>query len=196
MAPLPNTSFVPTQAEIALVNQILALADTQKLNLVTGDAAVKVFAGAKLSPVVLGEIWALADKENNGFLTRSGLATSVRLIGHAQQGESVSEDLLDRRTSCCQAFAIVYLLMSFSPSYVLREYQPLLGWRISKESRGQHHKRLQSRLAKVLDLPLHAVLNYHPSHQRTSPSSCEFLFLVDRLMVFSLVRLQLICKLV
>lgn len=92
-------SFVPTQAELALVNQILAVADTDKLNLVTGKQAVKVFEGAKLQPHVLGEIWSLSDKENNGFLTRSGLATAVRLIGHAQQGETMNADLLDRRTS-------------------------------------------------------------------------------------------------
>ncbi len=93
------SNFNPTQAELAFVNQLLAVADPQKLGIVTGDVAVKVFAGAKLPPAMLGEIWALADSETNGFLTRKGIAIAVRLIGHAQKGEGVKEALLDKRGS-------------------------------------------------------------------------------------------------
>ncbi|KAH8108467.1 hypothetical protein DFH11DRAFT_1095039 [Phellopilus nigrolimitatus] len=90
------SSFAPTQAELGLVNQVFAIADPSKLGIITGDVAVKVFAGAKLSPSVLGEVWAFADKENNGFLTKKGVAIALRLIGHAQKGEHVKEALLDR----------------------------------------------------------------------------------------------------
>ncbi|EJD02096.1 uncharacterized protein FOMMEDRAFT_124323 [Fomitiporia mediterranea MF3/22] len=90
------SSFSPTPSELALVNSIFAKADPQKLGIVTGDKAVEAFAGANLPPNVLGEIWALADKENNGFLTRKGVAVALRLIGHAQKGEQLNESSLER----------------------------------------------------------------------------------------------------
>ena len=91
-------TFVPTQAEFNLVSQILAVTDSSKRGLVTGDAAVKVFSGANLSPNVLAEIWAIADNENKGFLTRNGLSAAVRLISHAQKGDVINPTLLDKRT--------------------------------------------------------------------------------------------------
>ncbi|KAI0362741.1 hypothetical protein OH77DRAFT_1515924 [Trametes cingulata] len=91
-----STKFAPTPQELALVNQIFALADPQKLGVVTGDAAVKVFGGTKLPPSVLAEVWNIADEDNNGVLTRKGVAVAVRLLGHAQRGERVSEALVNK----------------------------------------------------------------------------------------------------
>ncbi|KAI0933818.1 hypothetical protein AcV5_005864 [Taiwanofungus camphoratus] len=90
------SKFTPSPAEVALVNQIFAQADTQKLGVITGEAAVKIFSGSKLSPAVLAEIWNLADDENNGVLTRKGVAVAVRLLGHAQRGENVTEALVNK----------------------------------------------------------------------------------------------------
>jgi len=87
-------SFQPTPAEVAYAAQIFESTDPQKLGIVTGDAAVPVLAGSNLSPDKLGEIWAIADNDNNGFLTRKGVTVAVRLIGWAQRGEAVSEALL------------------------------------------------------------------------------------------------------
>lgn len=91
------STFNPTTAELGLVNQVFISADPRELGIITGDVAVKVFAGSKLPPAVLGEIWSIADKENNGFLTRKGVAIALRLIGHAQKGEAVTESLVNRR---------------------------------------------------------------------------------------------------
>ncbi|KAH9925263.1 uncharacterized protein B0H18DRAFT_1009330 [Fomitopsis serialis] len=88
------SKFTPTPAEVALVNQIFTQADTQKLGVITGDAAVKIFNGSKLTPSVLAEIWNLADEDNNGVLTRKGVAVAVRLLGHAQRGEKMTEALV------------------------------------------------------------------------------------------------------
>ena len=88
--------FTPTPAELALVNQIFAQADTQKIGILTGDVAVRVFGGAKLVPTALGEIWNIADEDNNGFLTRKGVAVAVRLMGWAQKGEKISPALLSK----------------------------------------------------------------------------------------------------
>lgn len=91
-------SFSPTPAELAVVNQIFQQADPQKLGVVTGDAAVKVFDGAKLPPAVLGEIWEMSDEDNNGWLSKKGVAMAVRLMGWAQQGRKMSPQLLEKRT--------------------------------------------------------------------------------------------------
>ncbi|KAF7322672.1 hypothetical protein HMN09_00045900 [Mycena chlorophos] len=89
-------TFSPTAAESALVAQIFSVADTNKLGALTGDVAVKVFGGANLSPLVLGEIWQMADEANNGWLSTKGVAMAVRLMGHAQQGTKISTALLSK----------------------------------------------------------------------------------------------------
>jgi epidermal growth factor receptor substrate 15 len=91
------SSFAPSQAELAIVNQIFAQADPNKLGVVTGDAAIKIFAGTKLPPLVLGEIWAIADEDNKGWLPKRGVAIAVRLMGWAQKGEKITPDLLKKR---------------------------------------------------------------------------------------------------
>ncbi|KIK95857.1 hypothetical protein PAXRUDRAFT_351081 [Paxillus rubicundulus Ve08.2h10] len=91
-----SSGFTPTSAELALANQIFAQADPKKIGILTGDVAVKVFGGAKLAPTILGDIWNLADDDNNGFLTKKGVAIAVRLIGWAQKGEKVSQSLLNK----------------------------------------------------------------------------------------------------
>ncbi|KAF8626191.1 hypothetical protein AX15_005071 [Amanita polypyramis BW_CC] len=93
---MSTTNFSPTPPETALVNQIFVLFDSQKLGVLTGDVAVKAFAGAKLPPTVLGEIWNIADEENKGWLSRKGVSIAMRLIAWAQKGENISKDLLGR----------------------------------------------------------------------------------------------------
>lgn len=91
-----SSDFTPSQAEAALTNKIFEKCDPQKLGIITGDTAVGVFNGTKLSAVILGEVWAIADKENSGFLTRKGISIALRLMGHAQRGEQVSEALVSK----------------------------------------------------------------------------------------------------
>ncbi|EIW60637.1 uncharacterized protein TRAVEDRAFT_146188 [Trametes versicolor FP-101664 SS1] len=90
------SKFTPTPQELALVNTIFTQADAQKIGVVTGDAAVKIFSGSKLPPSVLAEVWNLADEDNNGVLTRKGVGIAVRLLGHAQRGERLSEALVSK----------------------------------------------------------------------------------------------------
>lgn len=94
------SKFTPSPQEVALVNQIFTQTDSQKIGVVTGEAAVKVFSGSKLSPSVLAEIWTLADEDNKGVLTRKDVAVAIRLLGHAQRGERVTEaHILQRESS-------------------------------------------------------------------------------------------------
>ena len=91
--------FSPSPQELAIVSQIFASADPSKLGVITGDAALKIFAGTKLSPIVLSEIWDIADQDNKGWLSKKNVAVAVRLISWAQKGEKVSADLLSKRAS-------------------------------------------------------------------------------------------------
>ncbi|ETS65211.1 hypothetical protein PaG_00278 [Moesziomyces aphidis] len=72
------------------------LADPERTGIVTGDAAVSFFAKSKLPPPVLGQIWAMADSANNGFLTPPSFSIALRLIAHAQRGEPVTDALIKR----------------------------------------------------------------------------------------------------
>ncbi|KAF8843826.1 EF-hand [Paxillus ammoniavirescens] len=90
------TSFTPSSAELGLATQIFAQADTQKIGILSGGVAVKVFDGTKLTPTVLGAIWDIADDEDNGFLTKRGVAIAIRLMGWAQMGKTVSRALLKK----------------------------------------------------------------------------------------------------
>lgn len=92
-----NVSFAPTPAELAYAGQLFATCDPQGIGIITGDAAVPVFAGSSLPPDTLGEIWSLSDHDNNGFLTKKGVAVAVRLIAWAQKGEPITEALLSKR---------------------------------------------------------------------------------------------------
>lgn len=92
-----STKFSPTPVELALVSQIFAQGDPQKLGILTGDVAVKIFGGAKLPPTLLGEIWSIADEDNNGWLPKKGVAIAIRLMGWAQKGEKISQELVYKR---------------------------------------------------------------------------------------------------
>ncbi|KAF9459355.1 hypothetical protein BDZ94DRAFT_1268459 [Collybia nuda] len=91
-----STKFSPTPAELALVSQIFVHSDPQKHGILTGDVAVRVFGGANLKPTVLGEIWSIADEDNNGFLPRKGVAIAIRLMGWAQKGEKITPALVNK----------------------------------------------------------------------------------------------------
>jgi epidermal growth factor receptor substrate 15 len=87
-----------TAADSALVDQIFKRNDPQNFGVITGDVAVSVFSGSNLPSTTLGEIWALSDSDNKGFLDKNGVGAAVRLIGHAQAGKTVSENLLSQRS--------------------------------------------------------------------------------------------------
>jgi epidermal growth factor receptor substrate 15 len=91
-----TNNFSPTPAELGVVAQIFAHADPQKLGVLTGDVAVRVFGGAKLAPTVLGEIWNISDEDNKGWLPKKGVAIAVRLIGWAQKGEKITQALVNK----------------------------------------------------------------------------------------------------
>ena len=91
------SKFTPSPQEVALVNQIFTNADAQKIGVLNGETAVKVFSGSLLPSTVLAEVWNLADEDQKGALTRKDVAVAVRLLGHAQRGERLTEAHIHQR---------------------------------------------------------------------------------------------------
>ena len=107
-------SFAPTEQESALIDLIYSTSDAQ-LGSVGTAAAVKIFSDTGLSPQVLAKIWDIANNEDKDGLDRLGVGVSVRLIGYAQQGTPITEELLSRRASV-QVSIIAYVLIIGSPA--------------------------------------------------------------------------------
>lgn len=101
-SPAPTGSGVPTPpialspVERTAFAHLFNLADPERTGIVTGDAAVSFFAKSKLPPAVLGQIWAMADSANNGFLTPPSFSIALRLISHAQRGEPITDASIKR----------------------------------------------------------------------------------------------------
>lgn len=95
------TSFQPTSAESAIVDQIFDMADTRNTGSISSHAAVKVFSGARVSPATLADIWRIANVEESDQLSKQVVGVAVRLIGHAQKNKSkkVNEDWVKSRES-------------------------------------------------------------------------------------------------
>ncbi|KAK4987604.1 hypothetical protein LTR66_007559 [Elasticomyces elasticus] len=82
--------------EKRVFGQLFQQADTDRLGVVTGEAAVQFFEKTRVAPAVLGEIWQIADTENRGLLTKPGFCVVLRLIGHYQAGRDPIPELAFR----------------------------------------------------------------------------------------------------
>lgn len=125
--PAMSSAFNPTPGELALTNQIFIHADPQKIGIITGEAAVPIFGGAKLPAVTLGEIWNIADEDNNGFLGKKGVSIAVRLMGWAQKGEKVTKALVARREGVplvALLYALTYVVVAAGPLPVIEGITP------------------------------------------------------------------------
>ncbi|TID20223.1 hypothetical protein E6O75_ATG07683 [Venturia nashicola] len=93
----PGKSAIPnlTREEERLFDILFKQADTKGDGIVTGEVAITLFFKTKLSENILGEIWAMADTENRGFLLKDEFSKAMRLIGHFQSrpGRPISLDL-------------------------------------------------------------------------------------------------------
>ena len=94
-----SSLFSPTPAELTLVSQVFFKADPQNQGFISTDVAVRLCSGAKISPVVIGEIFHISDETKTGKLSRKDIAVAVRLIGWAQKGEKITRSLLTTRKS-------------------------------------------------------------------------------------------------
>lgn len=88
----PPLSLTP--AETQAFAKLFAMADPGNTGVLSGDHAVRFFEGFHLPTITLGEIWSIADNQNEGYLTRPAFDVALRLIARAQRGESVSEQVV------------------------------------------------------------------------------------------------------
>lgn len=92
---LPNCE--PTPQEQQLVRAILIKAGvSDEPGIITKADAMDIFAGANLSEEILNTIWRLAGSQHNNYLPQRGLGVAVRLMGWAQSGKAVEEELVAR----------------------------------------------------------------------------------------------------
>ncbi|KAJ9113631.1 hypothetical protein QFC22_005939 [Naganishia vaughanmartiniae] len=82
--------------EQAYYNKLFDVVDKEKLGVLPGDASITFLLTSGLPQRTLGEIWALCDPNNTGYLTRDGWWKACRLIGWAQKGEPIKAELTSR----------------------------------------------------------------------------------------------------
>lgn len=88
-----STPVQLTPSERGAFAHFFALADPQSTGSISGNSAVSFFALSGLPSPVLGTIWSIADKDNQGLLQPPQFSIALRLIGHAQSGKIVTDDL-------------------------------------------------------------------------------------------------------
>ena len=113
------SDFSPTPQELAVVSQIFSQTDPQGTGVLTGDVALSVFGGARLPLTTLGAIWSILDEDDKGWLPKENVAIAVRLIGWAQKGEEITEDLVKKRNpaSALKSLHQAVCLMLFYTSW-------------------------------------------------------------------------------
>lgn len=82
-----------TPAEKTLFGKLFRQADPNFSQFVSGDAASQLFIKSGLPPVLLGQIWQMADPQNTGQLDQHGFSIALRIIGHVQSGQRLAAHL-------------------------------------------------------------------------------------------------------
>ena len=63
-------------------------------------AARKLFTGARLTPGTLEKVWAIANVEDTESVQRHCVGVALRLVGHAQGGREVEEEMVNEGEWC------------------------------------------------------------------------------------------------
>ncbi|KAG6831412.1 hypothetical protein H0H87_005233 [Tephrocybe sp. NHM501043] len=92
-----STTFSPTEGELGLVAQIYVKAGCSRPGFIEKDTVVDIVTSSvNLPPNVFSTIWGLVDEKKSEYLSETGVAIALRLIGWAQSGEEVNDGLLNR----------------------------------------------------------------------------------------------------
>ncbi|KAL1413265.1 hypothetical protein Q8F55_001020 [Vanrija albida] len=83
---------VPTAQEQHYYDQLFDIVDKDGSGILPGSEAFPFLTASGLPQQTLGEIWAIADPDNNGFLTKDGLYKVARLVGWMQSGKQTQVD--------------------------------------------------------------------------------------------------------
>lgn len=80
-----------TAQELKFYGSIFQTLDPTNAGSVSGGVAKPLLEASGLPLTTLGEIWNIADPANKGYLDRHEFCVAMRLIGHAQSGQMVSD---------------------------------------------------------------------------------------------------------
>ena len=86
--------FYPNSHESSLVDRIFEVGDPLGNGYISVHTAQNILQGSKLAPDVLDSVWLIANVEENEKLERQCVGAAVRLIGHAQKGAAITEELV------------------------------------------------------------------------------------------------------
>ncbi|KAF9477811.1 hypothetical protein BDN70DRAFT_90513 [Pholiota conissans] len=93
---MSSQTFLASDEEVELARQLLKVAECEQAGALHADVAVDIFGRSRLTVEQLRDIWNLADKNGSGDLSIEELAMAIRLMGWAQAGESLHENLLHK----------------------------------------------------------------------------------------------------
>ncbi|KAI0340677.1 EF-hand [Trametopsis cervina] len=90
------TAYKPTPSESHLVDRILKIGDRDGRGSVGLPTLHKILSGSNLTPETMQAIFDIANVEENESLSRHCIGVAVRLIGHAQKGVTITEELVGK----------------------------------------------------------------------------------------------------
>ncbi|EIW60634.1 EF-hand [Trametes versicolor FP-101664 SS1] len=89
--------YTATPEEDSLINWVMTIGDPEGTGKINPQTATRIFSASSLPPDALARVWEIASVDSkDGLLDRQGVGVALRLIGHAQRGETVMEALVNR----------------------------------------------------------------------------------------------------
>ncbi|RPD65856.1 EF-hand [Lentinus tigrinus ALCF2SS1-7] len=87
--------YRPSSEEARLIDWVFTTGDPERTGKVNPQTATRIFSASNLPPDALARIWEIASVDSkDGLLDRQGVGVALRLIGHAQEGLVVAEELV------------------------------------------------------------------------------------------------------
>lgn len=93
------TKFTPNSSESGLVDRIFEIGDPLGNSYISISTAQQIFYGSELSVDILQSIWDIANVEENENIERHCVGVAVRLVGYAQKGEPITEEMVKKGES-------------------------------------------------------------------------------------------------
>lgn len=99
----PYLSFVAstpiqlTPEEKSYYEPLFRQCDPKNQGFIPGETAKDILIKSNLPPVILGQIWQLADPQNNGYLDKNGFFLALRIIGKVQSGNQLTASIGETR---------------------------------------------------------------------------------------------------
>ncbi|KAI0721501.1 hypothetical protein C8T65DRAFT_199240 [Cerioporus squamosus] len=87
--------YRPSPEEARLIDWVFTAGDPERTGKINPQTATRIFSASNLPPDALARIWDIASVDSrDGLLDRQGVGVALRLIGHAQFGSVVAEELV------------------------------------------------------------------------------------------------------